>query len=100
LNELIINVKQKMSFSDEVEEFYLKIEQIHKNFTEKLVERFPGMTENDYRLIKLLRLGFTSKEIAPLLNISTKSVEMNRYRLRKKLGLEKGTDLIQFINQI
>ena len=97
---LLESIKQKMNFTVEVEDFYKMVEQINHNFTKRLVERFPDLTEKDYKLTKLLRLGFSSKEIAPLLNISIKSVEINRYRLRKKLGLDRGSNLIQFINQI
>ena len=52
------------------------------------------------KLALLLRVGFSSKEIAPLLNISTKSVEIARYRLRKKFDLKKEINLTEFIKTI
>ena len=49
----------------------------------KLKEAHPSLTKNDLKLCAYLRLNLSSKEIAPLLNISVHSVEIKRYRLRK-----------------
>lgn len=95
--ELIKSIKFKMNYSSKVENFNMEVEKLHKGFSQRLEENFPHLTENDRRLATLLRLGFSSKEIAPLLNISPKSAEINRYRLRKKLNLNKGDSLVRFI---
>ncbi|MDP5120060.1 MAG: LuxR C-terminal-related transcriptional regulator, partial [Spirosomaceae bacterium] len=71
-----------------------------KDFLKTLSERHPKLTPNDLRLAAYLRLNLASKEIAPLLNISYKSVEIKRYRLRKKLQLEKADNLVQYILDI
>ena len=73
---------------------------MHKDFMGRLTQLYPLLSANEVKLAVLLRLGIPSKEIATLLNISPKSVEINRYRLRKKLGLGKGANLTQFINNI
>ena len=75
-------------------------EVLHKDFSVKLAEEFPNLTTSERRLATLLRLGFSSKYIATLMNISPKSVEISRYRLRQKLGLKKGDNLINFIKSI
>jgi len=100
LDGLIVLIKQKMANSDKVKNFNIEAEKMHKDFYQRLSDQFPDLTENDKRLATLLRLGFSSKEIAPLLNISPKSVEIIRYRLRKKINLKKGDNLIQFINNL
>lgn len=97
LMELSVLLKQKMSFSKEIDEFYGQIEQVHKDFQIKLSVRFPDLTENEKRLATLLRLNFSTKEIATFMNISPKSVEIARYRLRKKLDLKAGENLTQFL---
>ncbi|MBL6664190.1 MAG: hypothetical protein ISP71_08845, partial [Flavobacteriales bacterium] len=56
-----------------------------------------NLTHNDLRLCTYLRLNLSSKEIAQLLNISTKSVEVKRYRLRKKLDLAHEQSLTDYI---
>ena len=94
-NELL-EIKQKMSFSGEVDKIYQQAEQVHNDFMERLNNQFPDLSTQEKRLMVLLRIGLSSKEIAPLLNISMKSVEISRYRLRKKLNLEKDTNLVLF----
>ena len=63
-----------------------------KDFLKKVKNAHASLTPNDLRLCAYLRLNLSSKEIAPLLNISVRSVEIKRYRLRKKMDLsnEKG----------
>ena len=68
-----------------------------KDFLEKIKHAHPNLTPNDLRFCAYLRLNLSSKEMAPLLNISVKSVETKRYRLRKKLGLEHDSSLVNYI---
>lgn len=91
---------QKMNYSQELESFYAQVESVHKDFNIRLTEKFPKLTEQDRRLATLLRLGFSSKHIAVLMNIAPKSVEISRYRLRSKMGLNRNDNLIQFIKLI
>lgn len=100
IRKLEVDIRQRMSFADKVEDFNLRTENMHKGFTGRLSQLFPDLSSNEKKLAVFLRLGISSKEIATLLNISPKSVEINRYRLRKKLGLGKGANLTQFINNI
>ena len=51
-------------------------------------------------LCAYLRMNLMSKEIAPLLNISTRGVEISRYRLRRKLGLDEGASLSEFLQHL
>lgn len=68
-----------------------------KGFLDKIKKAHPDLTPNDLRFCAYLRLNLSSKEMAPLLNISVKSVETKRYRLRKKLGLEHDNGLVNYI---
>lgn len=97
LNDLSLILKQKMSFASETEEFYSKIEMTDREFRQKLTNAFPGITEQEKKLAILLRLNLSSKEISSMLGISPKSVEIARYRLRKRINLRKGDNLIQYI---
>jgi DNA-binding CsgD family transcriptional regulator len=71
-----------------------------KDFLKKIKSHHPELTANDLRLCAYLRLNLSSKEIAPLLNISVRSVEVKRYRLRKKMDLEHEKGLSDYIMQI
>jgi len=71
-----------------------------KNFLKKIKKIHPELTPNDLRFCAYLRLNLSSKEIAPLLNISVRSVEIKRYRLRKKLNLLHEKSLIEYILEV
>ena len=68
-----------------------------KDFLKKVKQLHPNMTPNDLKLCAYLRLNLSSKEIAPLLNISVRSVEVKRYRLRKKMDLPHENSLTEYI---
>lgn len=100
--ELGNSLKQRLSYDRDVDSqyFYAQAESLHEDFSAKLTENFPALTQQERRLATLLRLGFSSKYIATLMNITPKSVEISRYRLRQKLGLSKGDNLVNFIKSI
>ena len=100
--ELGSALKQRLSYDRDVDSqyFYAQAESLHEDFNAKLSENFPDLTQPERRLATLLRLGFSSKYIATLMNITPKSVEISRYRLRQKLGLAKGDNLVNFIKSI
>ena len=83
------------------------LERIDENFNlifddllTKLAEQYPALTRNDIRLCSYLKLNMSSKEIASLMHLSERSVESNRYRLRKKLGMESGKSFSDFFKGI
>ena len=102
LAELDANIKNRLSYERDVDTsyFYAQAESLHEDFNAKLTEAFPSLTPQERRLATLLRLGFSSKYIATLMNITPKSVEISRYRLRQKLGLGKGDNLVTYIQSI
>ncbi len=67
-----------------------------KDFFKKVKDLHPQLTPNDLRLCAYLRLNLSSKEIAQLLNISPRSVEIKRYRLRKKISLPRESNLSDY----
>ncbi|SEG26538.1 helix-turn-helix and ligand-binding sensor domain-containing protein [Parabacteroides chinchillae] len=69
----------------------------HRNFMDKLREQYSDITAGDLRICCFLRMNLSTKEIASLLNISVRAVEIRRYRLRKRLGLDSDTNLADFL---
>jgi DNA-binding CsgD family transcriptional regulator len=67
---------------------------------DKIKKAHPNLTHNDLRFCAYLRLNLTSKEISPLLNITDRSVETKRYRLRKQMGLSHDSSLVNYILEI
>ena len=64
------------------------------------MEQFRDLKKNDVKLCVYLRMGLSSKEMASLLNTSVRSIETARYRLRKKLNIGSGDNLLEFISEI
>jgi len=93
-------IYQKLTFSREKETFYGEVEQIHKEFNLRLDTNYPELTDQEKKLATLIRMNLSTKEIATLLSISPKSVEVARYRLKKKMSLDKDDNLTQFIRNI
>ena len=102
ISDLSNSLRQRLSYDSDVDSqyFYAQAEYLHEDFNAKLSENFPDLTQQERRLATLLRLGFSSKYIASLMNITPKSVEISRYRLRQKLGLSKGDNLVNYIKSI
>ena len=96
---LLINSKIDSNMqSDEVlkrieEQFDL----IHNNFMKRLQERHPDLSNSERLMCAYLKMNLSTKEIAPLLNISVRGVETMRYRLRKKFGLERKDSLTEYL---
>lgn len=78
--------------------FAASFDEINNDFLKKLKARFPVLTPNDQKLCAYLQLNMTSKEIAQLLNISIRGVEISRYRLRKKLGVPTDVSINDFLH--
>eukprot|EP01132_Coremiostelium_polycephalum_P015033 gene15033-18203_t len=80
-----------------VEDFNLQIESKYQDFFYNLQRQFPSLTQNERRLCAQIRLNLSIKEIASLNNISVKSAEMARYRLRKHFALNPSDNLNDFL---
>jgi len=81
----------------EWETFETNLNQIHNEFIIKLSKKYPNLTSKDIKLCIYLKMNLSSKEIAPLMNISFRGVELHRYRLRKKLNLVQDENLSKFL---
>jgi len=85
------------SNSQNWEEFETRFTSVNRDFYSKLNKKYPKLTNGDQKLCSLIKLNMSSKEMAKLLGISIESVHTNRYRLRKKLALDKSTSLTEFV---
>jgi DNA-binding CsgD family transcriptional regulator len=85
---------------DDWKNFSIYFDEVHNNFLSTMKAKFPSLSSTDLKLCAYLRLNLTSKEIAQLLNISLKGVEISRYRVRKKLHLSTDVNLYDFLIEI
>jgi AraC family chitin signaling transcriptional activator len=97
LSSVIRIIDHNINNDDDWNFFEVAFNNADQDFLKKIKEIHPNLTPNDLRLCAYLRLNLSSKEIASLLNITSKSVEIKRYRLRKRMNLEHGTNLISYI---
>lgn len=100
LQKLSMVINEHLYLDKDRKTFQLYVEDLHHDFYQKLDEKYTSLTSNEKRLCALLRLELSSKEIASILNISPKSVEMNRYRLRKKMQISASENLTEIIMKI
>ncbi|MGM9713532.1 MAG: helix-turn-helix transcriptional regulator [Prevotella sp.] len=100
VTEISKALAENLRLSEQMDQFYTQVEELHKNFVCRLQMRCPGLTDRERRLAILLRLGLTSKEIATLMNVETKSVEISRYRFRKKLKLDRQENIVQYLQML
>ena len=75
------------------ERFEQNFDIVNDSFMRKLQAKFPWISTNEKRLCVYIIMGMQNKEIAPLMNISVRGVEMLRYRLRKKMDMQREDDL-------
>ena len=81
------------------EKFAVHFDEINNNFLKNLKSHFPKLTNTDLKVCAYLQLNLASKEIAQLMNITVRGVEISRYRLRKKLGLTTDQSIAAFLDQ-
>lgn len=96
----ILNELESGNDNDAWEEFEMRFQDIHKEFYAQLAKRYPNITSNDMRLCAFLKLNLSTKEIAKVTYQNPESINTARYRLRKKLGLGRETNLVSFLNSI
>lgn len=97
IKSVISIITRNINKDDSWQAFKEAFDSTDKDFLKKVKASHPSLTPNDLRLCAYLRLNLTSKEIAPMLNISVRSVEIKRYRLRKKMELTHEQGLVEYI---
>jgi DNA-binding CsgD family transcriptional regulator len=97
LKQLIKTIDEDLKLDEDWNQFKKHFEEVHANFFKRLREDYKELTPKDLKMCAYLRMNLSTKEIAPLMNISVRGVEISRYRLRKKLGLQKDANLIEFM---
>ena len=97
IKSVITSINKNINEEDTWNVFAEAFNNADNNFLKNIKQVHPALTPNDLRLCAYLRLNLSSKEIAPLLNISVRSVEIKRYRLRKKMDLPHEQGLVEYI---
>ncbi len=100
--QMLLVVNNKIDSNIQSDEVLKKIEEqfdlVHNNFMKRLQEKHPDLSVNERMMCAYLKMNLSTKEIAPLLNISVRGVETIRYRIRKKFGLEREDSLNEYLD--
>ena len=101
--KMLMNVNNKIDSNIQCDDVLKKVEEqfdlIHNNFMKRLREKYPDLSNNERLMCAYLKMNLSTKEIAPLLNISVRGVETLRYRLRKKFNLTREDNLNSFLDE-
>lgn len=99
LKNMQLDIKKNFQYDNSWKKFQENFDLVYENYLKRLSEQYPTLTVSDKKLCAYLKMNLNSKEIAPLLNMSYRSVEMSRYRLRKKLDLDRDVNLTDFLQK-
>ncbi|MDG5491320.1 LuxR C-terminal-related transcriptional regulator [Psychroserpens sp. SPM9] len=95
--KLLKKVDNSIAHKDEWEIFEYNFNQVHDEFFKSLIQKYPELTPKDLKICAYIKMNLSTKEIAPLMNISPRGVETHRYRLKKKLKLENDISLTTYL---
>ncbi|MCK4639971.1 MAG: hypothetical protein KAU06_01415 [Candidatus Marinimicrobia bacterium] len=96
----INNLVQKFGSTSEWDEFESYFLDVHNEFFQKLYEKHPNLTPRETRMCAFIKLKMNTKEIANLTNLTVKTIEVYRVRLRKKLDIAKGVNLVSYVGNL
>ncbi len=97
LNSVNLTLKQK---NKDWDLFEINFDKVHEEFFEVVIHKHPDLSKRDLQLCAYVKMNLTAKEIAPILGISIRGVETQKYRLKKKLDIDKKQNLSEYLNQI
>ena len=100
LKKMTRSLSEDDNMDKEWENFTKHFDKVHSDFVVGLKEKHPGISGNELKLCAYLRMNLSTKEIAQLMNISVRGVEISRYRLRKKLGIPSEKNLFDYLINI
>ncbi|MBE9583255.1 hypothetical protein IM792_02230 [Mucilaginibacter sp. JRF] len=99
-NRLVKMISMQTSSDNDLQLFDESFEQVHNEFFKRLLQAYPDLAPHDLKLAAYLKMNLSTKEIAPLLKITPRGVEIKRYRLRKRLKLNSDQNLIEFMMSV
>lgn len=97
LSRLVRSIDKDLEGVEDWSAFAESFDQVHGKFITRLKEKFPELTPQEIKFSAYIRMNLNTKEIANLLGISVRGVEIGRYRVRKKLGLSRQDNLSDFL---
>lgn len=95
--QLMTEIKSKINLNDDWNQIKFHFEKIHPDFFTNLKNEFPMLSLNDLRLIAYTKLKLSPKEISRLMNTNVGSIQVARYRLKKKMNVPETESIVDYI---
>lgn len=92
-------LENSLSTDEEWEDFKVKVGALNPNFYEQLFNKHPDLSKSEIRLLTLIKIGYSQKEIAKILVIEPNSVKKAKSRVRKKLELSSSIELSNYLSR-
>lgn len=80
--------------------FYLRFTEVYTNFDQLLSTKYPQLSIFEKSFLAMISLNFSNKEISDIESVSLKTIEIRKYRIRKKCSLESGKDLKKWLEEL
>jgi ligand-binding sensor domain-containing protein/DNA-binding CsgD family transcriptional regulator len=100
LKKILKTLNEENKIEEQWHHFSQHFDVVHHDFLSKLRSKYPALTPNDQKLCAYLKMNLSTKEIAQLMNITPRGVEISRYRLRKKMEVPQGMHLFNFLDSV
>ena len=97
MHKIQSDIRENIGHDDDWQKFEQNFDKVYEDYLKRLKKEFPKLTGGDMRLCAYLKMNLSSKDIASMMNVSVRSVEMARYRLRIKMGLSRETNLSEYL---
>jgi len=99
LGKMERNIRQNIANDNNWKKFEENFDLVYENYLKRLGEAYPELNVSDKKICAYIKMDLSSKDMAPLLNMSVRSIETNRYRIRQKLGLDREINLADFLQK-
>lgn len=93
------NIRQNIENDNNWKRFEENFDLVYENYLKRLGEEYPELNVTDKKICAYIKMDLSSKDMAPLLNMSVRSIETNRYRIRKKMDLSRDVNLSDYLQR-
>jgi hypothetical protein len=100
IKNLLSDIDNNMDLEEEWNNFKQHFEQVHPNFFVKLNQICADLTPHEVRFCTYIKMNLSAKDIAQMMNVTNRAIQMNRHRIKKKMNIDEGVDFTNFIRMI
>jgi DNA-binding CsgD family transcriptional regulator len=100
IKDILSNINNSMDMEEEWKTFKQHFEDVHPDFFVRLNKLCPDLTPHEIRFCTYIKMNISAKDIAQMMNVTNRAIQMNRHRIKKKFGLDEEVDFISFVRNI